>query len=120
MKLIRSITNEAYAGEQLVGLTLDEITKAGKVTNPYQTFVLSWLSEYFKDGLKAADLPLRNAGEVGGTSTDTINAIKALSPTDAVALATYLRACVDAGESALHDHSMTGHEWINFVLQKQK
>lgn len=120
MKLLRAITNEAYVGEQWVGLTLDEIVKGGGISNPYQAFVLGWMAEYFKDGAKSKDLPLRNPGEIGATSVETVRAIKALTPEEAVTLAAYLKDCVDSGESMLHDRTMASVDWINYVLHRQR
>lgn len=103
-------------------LTLDEIITAGKVTNPYQIFVLGWLSEFFKKGLKSAALQLENPidFESNATHTDVVNALKALSPSNQVQLAQYLKDCIDAGESALKNHDSTTVEWMKFVLQKQE
>ena len=121
MKLHRMITLEAQ-GPVSVGLTLDEIIRAGKVTNPYQTFVLGWLSEFFKNGLKSADLQLESPidFESKATSTTVVSALKAMEPADAVALAQYLKDCIKAGECALHDKKMDIVEWMRFVLAKQR
>lgn len=127
MKLHRSIsTIEQYGlteaqGPVSVMLTLDEIIKAGKVTNPYQTYVLGWLSEFFKNGLKSASLELENPVplESGATSTAVVNELKSLLPEQQVALAQYLKDCVQAGECALHHKDLDIAEWINFVCRKQ-
>lgn len=104
-----------------VVLTLDEIIKAGRVTNSYQTFVLGWLSEFFKNGMKSAALHLENpiSFESGATSTEVVNALKSLSPENQVQLAQYLKDCIAAGESALHARSMSVVDWTYYVLRRQ-
>ena len=127
MKLHRSIsTIEQYGiteaqGPVPVMLTLDEIIKAGKVTNPYQTYVLGWLSEFFKNGLKSASLELENPVpfESGATSTVVVDELKSLLPAHQVSLAQYLKDCVVAGECALHHKDLDVGEWIRFVTRKQ-
>jgi hypothetical protein len=124
MKLLQAIVNPAInegQGPVPVMMTLDEIIRAGKVTNHYQTFVLAWLSEFFKKGLKSASLQLENPidFESGATSSAVINAIKSLSDAEAVHLATYLKDCIDAGECALKDPESTTVDWMRFVLRKQ-
>lgn len=120
MKLHRSVTNEGQ-GPVPVGLTLDEIITAGKVTNHYQIFVLAWLSEFFKNGLKSIALQLENPidFESKATSTQVINQLKAMDPADQVALASYLKECIKAGESALRRKDLDIVQWMRFVLQKQ-
>jgi len=122
MKLHRLVTIAEGQGPISVKLTLDQIIQAGKVTNPYQTFVLGWLSEFFKNGLKSASLQLENPidFESQATHTDFVNKLRALAPADAVALAQYLKDCVDAGECALHDQKSNVVDWIHYVLQRQR
>lgn len=127
MKLLRAITNEvpvlALEGQGPVPyvLTLDEVINAGKVTNPYQIFVLGKLSEFFKNGLKSlslqSELPIDF--ESRATHSDVVAAMKALEPSDQVALAQYLKDCIKAGECALHDKKMDVVDWMRFVIQKQ-
>lgn len=93
-------------------LTLGEVISAGDVTNPYQTYVLSLLANLFK-------APGFYEGELGGdglptdsmsaTSTASIEAIKSLSPSDKVSLATYLLSQVIAGEDEIHRPFMAPH-----------
>lgn len=103
-------------------MTLDEIIKAGKVTNPYQTFVLGWLSEFFKNGLKSASLQLENPidFESNATHTDVVMGLKSLSPEAQVQLAQYLKDCVIAGESLVKVHNLDIIEWMRYVLQAQR
>lgn len=119
MNLHRDIINEGY-GEQLVMLTLDEVIKAGQVTNPYQTFVLCWLSEQFRTGVKPAAPGFRNPGELGATSSATVDSIKALTSEESVKLAEFLKACVAEAQTAPWGNQLSAEEWIKLVLQKQR
>jgi len=104
MKLHQEISIVEGQGPVPVKMTLDEIINAGKVTNPYQTFVLSWLSEFFKDGPAAGDLETGNPTTFqDATKTANIQIIKSLSPQDQVSLAMYLKACVESSENHLAD-----------------
>jgi hypothetical protein len=122
MKLHREISITEGQGPVSVKLTLDEIISAGKVTNPYQSFVLGWLSEFFKKGLKSVSLQLENPidFESQATHTTVVTAIKALSATQQVQLAQYLKDCIDAGESLLHTKDLDVVEWMRYVLQAQR
>jgi hypothetical protein len=120
MKLHRAITLEAQ-GPVPVGMTLDEVIRAGKVTNPYQLFVLAHMSEFFKNGIKSASLQLETPidFESQATSSAVMNGLKAMESADHVNLAKYLKDCIKAGECALHDKQLDIVDWIHFVLQKQ-
>jgi len=127
MKLHQVITSQAAIGlaeaqgPVSTALTLDEIIKAGKVTNSCRVFVLGWLSEFFKNGLKSASLELENPVpfESGATHTVVVDALKAMTPENQVQLAQYLKDCLVAGESALHNKDLSIVDWQRFVLQKQ-
>lgn len=118
MNLHRVITNEGF-GEQLVVLTLDEIIKGGKITNPYQTFVLSWLSEHFRAGVKPASPGLSNPGSVGGTSTAIVQEIKALSPEESVKLAQFLKDAMTIAQPMAWGSDLCVADWLKFALSKQ-
>ena len=118
MNLHRSILNEGH-GEQLVGLTLDEIIKAGKVTNPYQTFVLGWLSQHFNEGVKPTSPGLRNPGSIGATASSVVESIKALTPEEAVKLAQFLKDCLIEGQAMPWGAQPCPVDWIKFVLARQ-
>ena len=122
MKLHRQVSMFEGQGPVPAMLTLDEIIRDGKVTNPYQTFVLGQLSEFFKNGLKSAALQLENPidFESRATHTEVVNSLKALSPENQVQLAQYLKDCISAGESALKEPKSTVVDWIRYVLQKQR
>lgn len=118
MNLHRVIVNEGY-GEQLVALTLDEIIKAGKVTNPYQNFVLGWLSEHFRTGAKPLAPGLRPPGSLGATSSAVVESIKALTPEESVKLAQFLRDCINASQPMAWGSDLVVADWMKFVLSKQ-
>jgi hypothetical protein len=122
LQLFKTVVAESQHSTQLVDLTLKEVIAAGKVTNPYQLFVLGHLATFFKNGLKSVDLNLENP--ISFNTDATSSALKAemlkLSDAEHVKLAQYLLDCIAAGESMLHDQSMSGIDWVNFVLRKQK
>jgi hypothetical protein len=106
---------------QLVDLTLQEIVRDGKVTNPYQLFVLGHVAMFFKNGLKSIDLHLENpiSFNTDATSSAVKSAMKALSDEEQVKLASYLLDCIKAGECMMYDKQCDISAWMNFVLQKQ-
>lgn len=127
MKLHREVTiaqslglAEAQ-GPVSVTLSLDEIIKAGKVTNPYHIYVLGWLSEFFKNGLKSASLELEApiTFDSGATSTAVVDSLKSMSPENQVQLAQYLKDCVQQGECALHNKDLDIADWMSYVVHKQ-
>lgn len=118
MNLHRTIIHEGF-GEQLVVLTLDEIIKAGKVTNPYQNFVLGWLSEHFRNGPKPMAPGLRPPGSLGATSAAVVESIKALTPEESVKLAQFLKDCITVSEPKAWGSDLAVADWMKFVLSKQ-
>lgn len=126
-QLVSSLTeNEKCYGApghapQLVDLTLHEIVKSGKITNPYQTLVVARVAEFFKNGLKSADLQFENPVLPGSeaTSSATRSYIEMLDPIDQVELAEYLLWCLEAGECLLHNQQMNVADWIRYVIKKQ-
>lgn len=120
MNLHQQVVIEAQ-GPVSVVLTLDEIIKAGKVTNHYQIFVLSWLSEFFRLGYKSAALQLENPVVIGSDTTKTANieALKAMSPADQVALAEFLKASIAHGEALVKGKDMDTVAWMRFVTHSQ-
>jgi hypothetical protein len=103
-------------------LILSKIVEDGKVTDNYQIFVLGWISEFFKNGLKSAALELENPITFGSgaTSTVVVQGLKEMTPENQVQLAQYLIGCIDAGECALHHKEMNIVEWIRYVTQAQR
>ncbi len=128
MRLIQQVVNEneivpgapAHT-TMLVDLTLQEIVQAGKVTNPYQLFVLGHVAQFFKNGLKSADLHLETpiSFNTDATSSAVKEAMKSLSDAEHVKLATYLLDCITAGECLLYDKELSTLDWAHFVLAKQ-
>jgi hypothetical protein len=118
MNLHRAIINEGY-GEQQVVLTLDEIIKAGKVTNPYQTYVLCWLSEHFRGGNKPLAPGLRPPGALGATSTAVVESIKSLTPEETVSLAQFLKDCMNISAPMAWGSDLAVADWMKFVLRRQ-
>jgi hypothetical protein len=121
MRLHQEILNEHHHSTQLVDLTLKEVIAAGKVTNPYQLFVLGHLAEFFKNGLKSVDLQLENpiSFNTDATSTYVVETLKNMSDVEHVQLAQYLLDCIVAGESALYDRDCNVVDWVKFILRKQ-
>lgn len=121
MKLLQSVLYEMQHSTQLADLTLKEIISAGKVTNPYQLFVLGHLSEFFRTGCKSVDLYLENP--IGFNDASTSSAMKeallALSDGEHVKLAQYLLDCTAAGESMLWNRGQSPVDWMHFVLGHQ-
>lgn len=122
MKLLQSVLFEKQHSTQLVDLTLKEIISAGKVTNPYQLFILGHMSEFFKNGCKSVDLYLENPIGFNDASATTAmkEALLAMSDADHVKLAQYLLDCTAAGESMLWNRGQSAVDWMHFVLGKQK
>lgn len=118
MNLHRTIVNEGY-GEQLVALTLDEVIKAGKVTNPYQTFVMCWLSEHFRAGSKSLSPGLRPPGSLGATSSEVVESIKSLTPEESVKLAQFLKDCITVSDGKAWGSDLAVADWMKFVLRRQ-
>lgn len=106
---------------QLVDLTLKEIVDAGKITNPYQMFVLGHIAEFFKNGYKSVDLQLENpvTFNTGATSSALKDALSKMSDAEHVRLAQYLLDCIQVGESMLHNRDSSIVDWMRFVLRKQ-
>ena len=120
MKLHQQVVFEMQ-GPVPVTLTLDEVIKAGKVTNHYQVYVLSWLSEFFRMGYKSASLQLENPVVIGSDTTKTANiqAIKEMAPEDQVRLAQFLKDSIAFGEALIKGKDMDIVSWMRFVTQKQ-
>ena len=121
MKLHREISITEGQGPVPAKLTLDEIITAGKVTNPYQIFVLSWLAEFFKNGVKPGMMVVGDPVTFGdATATTHIEALKALSGADQVALAQFLKDCIDIGQSDVPRNVMSPLEWLQHMQKIQK
>lgn len=121
MNLHQEISLIESQGPVPAKLTLDEIITAGKVTNPYQIFVLSWLCEFFKNGVKPGMMVVGDPVAFGdATSTEHINALKALSGDKQVALAEFLKMCIDIGQSDVPHCPLSPLEWLQNAQKIQK
>lgn len=120
MKLHQEILIQEMTGPVPFELTLGEIITAGDTTNFYQIYTLSLLSQFFQGGHNYfshfEDLHLVSSS---ASSIVAIESIKNLSAQEKVQLASYLLACIEAGNSALHSTQMSSADWIRFVLQRQ-
>lgn len=121
LSLLKTLVSESQHTTMLVDLTLKEIISAGKVTNPYQLFVLGHLSQFFKDGAKSADLYLEGpmSFNTNATASDLKETMQGLSDADCVKLSMYLLDCISEGECLLHNANTGVADWIRFVLRKQ-
>lgn len=119
MSLFKQIT-ESQHPDRLIDLTLKEIIAAGKVTNPYQTYVLGTVATVVKNaGVGQVYLEGPVTYNSGGTQTEVVNAIKALSDGDAVKLASYLLDCLTVGGTAFAEPTMSVAEWTKLIFARQ-
>ena len=121
MELHRKIIVQEMTGPIPFELTLREIITAGDATNHYHIYALAMLSQFFKNGVRSTVGMLDGLPSLASdaTSVVVINSIKELSAEEKVQLATYLLACVEAGESSLQNQQMSPQGWIRYVLQRQ-
>lgn len=118
MTLHQVVLNE-MTGPIPYELTLGEIIRDGDVSNPYQTFVLSLLSNYFSSYIGLVDEgPLPFSSDA--TSVGAIEAIKSLTPSDKVKLAQHLLNLLQVGQVATHDVPASSIDWIHYVLQRNQ
>jgi len=110
----------------LVDLTLQRIIDNGECADTHHVFTLSYMSHFFKNGLKGANFELEQPTigfetEPGGgpTGSASINFIKSLTAEEQVSLAQYLLSCIKVGECALYDKSSNVVDWMKYVLRKQ-
>jgi hypothetical protein len=120
MKLHKEIMIQEMTGPVPFELTLGEIISAGDSTNYYHIYVLSLLSQFFKDGYNYSQIGDLSTISSGATSTVAIESIKSLTPSEKVDLATYLLSCINAGESMVYNTQMSSADWIRFVLRRQE
>jgi hypothetical protein len=122
MKLHQAVIAE-MTGPVPYELTLGEIIRDGDVSNPYQTYVLSLLSRFFKGGHREisgdlTDGPVPISSDA--TSVASIESIKSLSPSDKVKLAQDLLDAVILGQVTVHSTPMSSTDWIRFVLARNQ
>lgn len=122
MNLHQVIINE-MTGPIPYELTLGEIIRDGDVSNPYQIYVLSLLSQFFHGEHRAVDRNLTDQPipiSSGATSVASIESITSLTPPDKVKLAQFLLDALIAGQVAPHSIPMSSADWINFVLRRNQ
>ena len=108
-----------------ITMTLEQIITAGKVTNSVQNFVMAGLVSMFKDGGPARWPRDLNAYSMA-TSSDLIEAVKTLSDTEAVGVATWLYnqlqapATFESNPYSCANPQMQPVEWMRWVLHKQR
>lgn len=122
MQLLRSIVSEQHVQTQGMDLTLQDIIKHGKVSDPYQLLVLGQLAEFFKNGGRSANLELEGPTSFNNAATSAVvkAALQGLSDLEHVALAQYLLDCIAAGECMVHDQKSNVVDWMNMILRHQK
>lgn len=105
-----------------ISMTLDQIINAGKVTNSVQYFILAGLISMLKDG-SPTRWP-RDLNSYGmSTSSEQIDAIKTISDSEAVELATWLgnelQNSVNFETNPYASPQMDIVGWIRWVLKRQ-
>lgn len=106
-----------------VSMTLAQVVKDGKVTNPVQHFVLAGLVEMFKSGGPYRWPRDINPYEIS-TSAEVIESIKSLSDQEATSIAAWLLdslqfpAGFETNPYGCHPHN-TVAEWVRWVTRKQ-
>lgn len=103
-------------------MTLEQVVKAGKITNPVQTFIIAELSSMFRDG--GPYRWSRDLNPYGAeSSSEVIEAVKGLSDTDAVELATWLLEQLHTPatfeSNPYCSNSMDTVSWVKWVLKRQ-
>lgn len=121
MQLHRELSITEGQGPVPAKLTLAEIIKDGKVTNAYQTYVLAWVSEVFKDGIDNVDFTYATpfSPNSQATSSAVQTALKELTPDEQVLLAQYLLDCIENSGSVISGDDMSIQDWQNYVLRRQ-
>ncbi len=103
-------------------MTLEQVIKSGRITNPVQTFTIAELTSMFRDG--GPYRWSRDLNPYGSeSSSEVIEAVKGLSDSDVVELATWLLEQLHTPatfESNPHcSTSMDTVSWVKWVLKRQ-
>ena len=102
-------------------MTLEQVITAGKVTNNVQHFIMAGLIGMFKDGAPARWPRDLNTYPMD-TSSEVIEAVKAMTPAESVEMAKWLLtslqgpACFESNPYAQSGGTLG---WIRNVLQRQ-
>jgi hypothetical protein len=105
-----------------LAMTLDQVIDSGKITNSIQTFTIAGLIAMFRDGG-----PTRWPRDLNAysmiASSETIDAVKGLSDSEAVEMAEWLKQqLVKPVEFETDPHSAPQTDvvkWMRYVLKKQ-
>jgi hypothetical protein len=102
-------------------MSLEQVVSAGKVTNNVQHFILAGLAGMFRDGG-----PYRWPRDINGypmsTSSEMLEAIKNLSPAEAVDFSAWLLEKLNnvaEYEATRIPAQLETVDWIRYVLKKQ-
>lgn len=105
-------------------MTLEQVVRAGKISNNVQTFIMADLVSLFKNGG-----PTRWPRDLNSypmnTESDLIEAIRSLENEEATELASWLLAelqrpaTFESNPFPCHNPSMDTVEWIKWVLKRQ-
>lgn len=107
-----------------ITMTLEQVISAGKVTNSVQHFIMAGLVSMFKNG-GPSRWPRDLNSYAMATSSDLIEAVKSLSDTEAVGMATWMinelqnPATFESNPYACSNPHMQTVEWIKWVLKRQ-
>ncbi len=108
-----------------ITMTLEQIVRDGKVTNPVQYFVMGALVEMFKNGGPTRWPRDLNAYSMT-TSSELIDQVKSLSEQEHVGMAVWLMNALkgpvnfETNPYACHANPQMGPlEWMRYVLQRQ-
>lgn len=119
MNLHRTVINEQL-GVATYSLMLQRIISAGKITDFSQTYILSYLSEFFKDAsgnIQNMEIPVPYGN--GATSTEVISYIKGLPDSEAVNLAQFILDMLNNARQNIRHTALDANQWIDFVLRRQ-
>lgn len=106
-------------------MTLEQIVRDGKVSNPVQTFIMAAMIEMFKNGGPTRWPRDLNAYEMA-TSADLIDAVKSLSDAESANMAMWLLSALQV-PAGFERNPYTSYcnpqlnivDWIRWVLRKQ-
>jgi hypothetical protein len=106
-----------------LSMTLEQVVSAGKVTNNVQHFIMAGLVSMFKDGGPARWPRDLNAYPMG-TGADVLEAVKSLTPEEAVEMAKWLLESLKRPASFESDayacpHPVDTVGWMRWVLKRQ-
>lgn len=105
-------------------MLLQQVVKDGGITNNVQYFVIAGLVEMFKNGSGSRWPRDLNSYDMS-TNAELIEAVKSLSPQDAVALAVWLEGALrvpanyENKSCCYYQPQLDTVSWVKYVLNKQ-